>query len=199
MPRPYTGFTLGTSSTPSVSTNATEDNRPGPGRTLGLLYKHFGRRIEGPINRFAASRRPAARATIGRTRSSTELSDSSSSSVSTNATADDNIGPGRVLGLLFDHLGRKLEALINRTAIEGGLGPDAAHDRIQQRIKTEDELLWQEWSQHKERGGIEGSPMHDHYRGRRRRLVQCLLEKRETVKDCHRPIEYAQYVSSLSA
>ncbi len=52
------------------------------------------------------------------------------SSISTNATAHNLVGPGRNVGLLFDWLGAHLEALMNRRATRLGLGPDAVVEAI---------------------------------------------------------------------
>lgn len=194
MPRPYARFTLETSSASSISTNATEDNRPGPGRTLGLLYDYLGSRIEGPINRFTTSRRAAPRAVIARTRSRAESSDSSASSIATDATDDNLPGPGRVLGHLFNHFGRKLEGLISRYAIKRGLGPDAAYDRIELRIKADAERIRHEHRQISDYSEEKVAL----YEFRMRRLVRRLLEQQEMVRDCRRLIKYAQYVSFSS-
>lgn len=49
-------------STSSVSTNATAENIPGPGRTLDkYIYQFFGRKIERFANRVSLSRLPPAR------------------------------------------------------------------------------------------------------------------------------------------
>lgn len=46
----------------TVSTNATADNIPGPGRIIDVfIYQYFGRKIERFANRFSMSRLPPAR------------------------------------------------------------------------------------------------------------------------------------------
>ncbi|KAH8113661.1 hypothetical protein DFH11DRAFT_1773528 [Phellopilus nigrolimitatus] len=54
----------------------------------------------------------------------------SESSISTDATADDLPGPGRLLGNLFMFLGRRLEAAVNRFAEKRGYGPVASRKRL---------------------------------------------------------------------
>ncbi|KLO08598.1 hypothetical protein SCHPADRAFT_944315 [Schizopora paradoxa] len=51
---------------------------------------------------------------------------SRTSSISTNATAPNLVGPGRTIGLLFDWLGKGLEAKLNKRAAQLNLGPEAA-------------------------------------------------------------------------
>ncbi|KLO07246.1 hypothetical protein SCHPADRAFT_656886 [Schizopora paradoxa] len=46
-----------------------------------------------------------------------------SSSVSTNATAPNQPGPGRLVGRLFDRLGKRIESLLNKRASNLGTGP----------------------------------------------------------------------------
>ncbi|KLO08846.1 hypothetical protein SCHPADRAFT_981263 [Schizopora paradoxa] len=48
---------------------------------------------------------------------------SSQSSISTNATAPDLPGPGRLVGLLLDRVGKHLETLLNKCANQFALGP----------------------------------------------------------------------------
>ncbi|KAH8113633.1 hypothetical protein DFH11DRAFT_1510213, partial [Phellopilus nigrolimitatus] len=54
----------------------------------------------------------------------------SESSISTNATADDLPGPGRLLGNLYMFFGRRLEAAASRFAEKRGYGPDASRKRL---------------------------------------------------------------------
>lgn len=50
---------------------------------------------------------------------------------SSNETVDDLPGPGRTLGNLYNHLGRKLETLIDRIAACRGAGPVNVGRRIE--------------------------------------------------------------------
>ncbi|THH04582.1 hypothetical protein EW145_g5415 [Phellinidium pouzarii] len=70
----------------SLSTNATEPNLPGPGRTLGLAYDYFGAILERLVNR------PKARTTTFSTGLHTSAR-ASSESIDTNATAPNLPGP----------------------------------------------------------------------------------------------------------
>ncbi|KAH8113631.1 hypothetical protein DFH11DRAFT_1544859 [Phellopilus nigrolimitatus] len=54
----------------------------------------------------------------------------SDSSISSNATADNLPGPGRLLGNLFMFLGRRLEAVASRFAEKRGYGPEASRKRL---------------------------------------------------------------------
>ncbi|KLO08855.1 hypothetical protein SCHPADRAFT_981278 [Schizopora paradoxa] len=52
------------------------------------------------------------------------------SSVSTNATAPNLPGPGRILGLLLDRVGKRIESFLNRCANRSGMGPVATAREI---------------------------------------------------------------------
>lgn len=103
----------------TVSTNFTADNLPGAGRTVGLAYDFLGRHVEAVANDFGERHglKPRKRT-------------ASIASISTNETADDLAGPGRIVGLLIGAIGRRIESAINKIAVVGGMGPDAAYLRI---------------------------------------------------------------------
>ncbi len=52
------------------------------------------------------------------------------SSIASDATADNLPGPGRNVGRLFTWLGRRLESMINTTAGQMNLGPEAVAEKI---------------------------------------------------------------------
>lgn len=52
-----------------ISSNATEDNLPGPGRTLGSVYSSIGKQLEGLLNTFAEKQRLGPIAVADRVRS----------------------------------------------------------------------------------------------------------------------------------
>ncbi|THH07967.1 hypothetical protein EW145_g3035 [Phellinidium pouzarii] len=107
----------------SVSTDATADNLPGPGRIVGNIYGSLGVHIE---RRFNSS-----------VRHETVLAEVSEKltmeSISTNATADNLPGPGRILGNIYGFLGVRLERQLGRLADKMGYGPRATAIRIQRR------------------------------------------------------------------
>ena len=53
------------------------------------------------------------------------------SSVSTNATADNLVGPGRILDKAYQRGGRILEVQLSRVANKAGFGPDAIVRKIE--------------------------------------------------------------------
>ncbi|KAH8110472.1 hypothetical protein DFH11DRAFT_1514209 [Phellopilus nigrolimitatus] len=57
----------------SVSTNATADNLPGAGRTLGLLYSHAGRHLEVLLGGIAERMGRGPRATFLRIQKNSEI------------------------------------------------------------------------------------------------------------------------------
>lgn len=160
----------------TISTNATADDNVGPGRTLGLVYDFFGRKIENQLNRLAEKR--------GRRPSLALAVVSDTSSVSTNATADNLIGPGRTLGLLYSFLGRRLEARINQIAEHRGHGPRAAFDRLKLRIKAEEDCLLH--------ATVSGAISHKECEKRTNNVVKALLEKLELVEDCKKLVKHTQ-------
>lgn len=68
----------------------------------------------------------------------------SESSISSDATASDLPGPGRLLGNLYSNNGRKLETAIGKTAEWMGYGPRVVAERVRERtslIRTYKEYL----------------------------------------------------------
>lgn len=118
----------------SISTYMTAPNLPGPGRTLGLFYDFAGRILVSSLNRFAQKLRsrsttvPSGVVAIGSVHSD------SRSSISTNATAPNLPGAGRMVGLFYDAAGRVLEMNLNKFARRIGLGPQAVATRIINRV-----------------------------------------------------------------
>ncbi|KAH8115048.1 hypothetical protein DFH11DRAFT_142738 [Phellopilus nigrolimitatus] len=131
----------------SVSTNATADDLPGPGRTIGLLYNFAGRHLEMHLGRAAERMGIGHRGTAIRTEMNCTTialasenseppfcaSDQASLiSISTNATADNLPGAGRTLGLFYSFAGKHLETRLGRLAGRLGHGPRATALRIQE-------------------------------------------------------------------
>ncbi|KAI5117844.1 hypothetical protein M0805_008116 [Coniferiporia weirii] len=129
----------------SVSTNATADNLPGPGRLLGRTYGFLGAHLERQAGRLAVKlRRPKRRADsearvplplirYSETQAEAgtgEADDASVLSISTNATADNLPGPGRTLGLLYGFAGAAFESRAGTVAAALGFGPSATALRI---------------------------------------------------------------------
>ncbi|KAH8115055.1 hypothetical protein DFH11DRAFT_1591162 [Phellopilus nigrolimitatus] len=138
-------FSSVNSSTTSISTNATAPGLAGPGRTLGLAYDAIGQLIEDGFNGLANSLRKSRlqspqcddeadgdddEADGGDDDVAEDVDDITVSTLSTNATAPNLPGPGRILGLGYDAGGRILEKHLNRFATNLGLGPDASFDRL---------------------------------------------------------------------
>ncbi|KAH8116687.1 hypothetical protein DFH11DRAFT_1124127 [Phellopilus nigrolimitatus] len=136
----YADATLSVS---SISTTATADNLPGPGRLLGNLYGYLGHHIEVAMSRFMP-RHPSQNAIgvevdPGPYHESAEWTDDiylsaeseqSSTSLSTTATADNLPGAGRVLGNVYSFFGRRLEVAASKFMARRGYGPHAATERI---------------------------------------------------------------------
>lgn len=118
----------------SIDSNATAPNLPGPGRNVGLLYDHLGARLESALNRGAVGLAPS---TLFRRQQERRIVAQHSlvrrdtvSSIDSNATASNLVGPGRTLGLLLDYLGSRFEFVLNRRASRLGLGPEAVANDI---------------------------------------------------------------------
>lgn len=62
-----------------------------------------------------------------------EESDSDSLSIATDDTADNLIGPGRTLGLIYACVGRWVEIKLNKLAEKMKIGPDATYEKIKQK------------------------------------------------------------------
>lgn len=65
------------------------------------------------------------------------------STVSTNATAPNLPGPGRILGNVLESLGSRLTSFINKLAIQRGLGPEAVAQEIR-RLRRHHETTFYE-------------------------------------------------------
>lgn len=119
---PYTRPSLQLDRTESIDTLATAPNNPGPGRNVGRLYDALGVRLERVLKKATGRGHQIPEAIL---EFDQELDMSDSESIDTNATAPNNPGPGRNVGLLFDAVGKKIELVLNRTAGRLNLGPDA--------------------------------------------------------------------------
>lgn len=62
-----------------------------------------------------------------------EQSDSDSLSITTDDTADNLIGPGRTLGLIYDCAGRWVEKKLNKLAEKMKIGPNATYEKIEKK------------------------------------------------------------------
>ena len=103
----------------TTTTDATEDNRPGPGRGLDKLFQRGGQRLERLLSKVIRPSQQTSLVKLQRT-----------DTVSTNATEDNRVGLGRGLDNLFQAGGRKLERLLGATADRMGYGPAATEKRI---------------------------------------------------------------------
>lgn len=100
------------------------------------------------------------------------------SSISTNATASDLVGPGRTLGLAFRYLGRKLETILSRSFEKRGYGPCATAERI---IRRSEKFMTHSNGKNDAAGKV--------IERIKQTLHNYLLEK-----DCRRLLKYLQYV-----
>ncbi|KAI5118535.1 hypothetical protein M0805_009687 [Coniferiporia weirii] len=115
----------------SDSSNQTADNQTGAGRTVGNLYTFVGRGLERQLGRFAKH--------LGYITTPSDAVDDQSliwSSASSNQTADNLPGAGRIIGNCYDLTGRGLERQIGSVAGRLGFGPLAVAVRIQKRRKA---------------------------------------------------------------
>lgn len=105
----------------SWSTNATDDDLPGPGRNLGNLYSYLGKRLVHVL----------PRKTVKMLAGGDHQTSKSYSSDSTNITADNLVGAGRVLGNVYVFLGNRLEGRLGASAEKLGYGPQASATKVQ--------------------------------------------------------------------
>ncbi len=103
----------------TISTMATADNLPGPGRTVGNLLKTWGDKVEDVFAELNANRlRRRGPDAHGASASATNMAPlrrtATIYTISTNATADNLPGPGRNVGLLFGWIGGHLEVRLGR-------------------------------------------------------------------------------------
>ncbi|KLO18107.1 hypothetical protein SCHPADRAFT_936566 [Schizopora paradoxa] len=121
----------------SIASNATAPNIPGPGRNMGRLFDTIGGKIERVINETAGRYKIGPKASEGEhckeldtlSNFSAELTETDS--IASDATAPNIPGPGRIIGLLYDAAGSKMERFVNRTAGLYRLGPQAIVEDIQ--------------------------------------------------------------------
>lgn len=124
------------SSISSISTNATAPNISGAGRTLGRAFDSLGRRLEARLQTIPQNSRLG-----GLIFKHQEHSESvySFDTFSTNATADNLPGAGRIVGLAYGYGGRHLETYLNKVAEEKlGLGPRTLAVQIKRRSPLPD-------------------------------------------------------------
>jgi hypothetical protein len=174
----------------SVSTNATEGNRPGAGRGLGQLYDAAGVRLERGLGRLAhrlRRRRSQSTSTSSGTSPYTSGSPATSQTslssyttrftLSTNATLPNLPGAGRFLGNVYDSSGRALEKGLNALATQAGLGPDACMLRIKAEMREE--------------GFIESAQLAAAAHRSPKKLFELVSEKKVT-EECKRMLRYAR-------
>lgn len=128
----------------SIASDATAPNLPGAGRLLGLFLDASGDRLEAFMNRRAARLRSRSKkAANGQTNDindSPELLPRSDThfSIASDATAPNLPGAGRTLGLLLYAIGARIEALMNRRAVQLQLGPKAVAQKIRSHRRHEE-------------------------------------------------------------
>ncbi|KLO10297.1 hypothetical protein SCHPADRAFT_525752 [Schizopora paradoxa] len=109
----------------SIPSDATTDNQPGAGRTVGLFFTYLGSELEDAMNK------RAERLNFGSSTPTAQLARIDSiSSIDSDATIDDQPGAGRTVGLFFSWFGTKIEKALNKRAERYGLGPKAIADEI---------------------------------------------------------------------
>ncbi|KLO10287.1 hypothetical protein SCHPADRAFT_942953 [Schizopora paradoxa] len=96
----------------SIASDATTDNQPGAGRTLGVLYGRLGSELESALNRHAERLGVGSNTLGGPSLSRFETI----SSIDSNATNGNQPGAGRTVGIFLSWLGSKLERAMNRQA-----------------------------------------------------------------------------------
>ena len=127
--------------TDTISSTATADNLPGPGRALDNLFQYLGRKVENSLNRMARKINVGSSAEGEELGSLVRFMDSSAfgnepfplqrtSTISTSATADNLTGPGRALDNLYQYLGQKVEDSFNQIARNIGAGPAAEEEKL---------------------------------------------------------------------
>ncbi len=170
----------------TISSTATEPNRPGPGRTLGLLFDNVGQSIE---NQYSRARRGARRGSMtipsGDPLASVPFEfvnpaerrvyEASVSTLSTTATASNLPGAGRTLGLLYDSVGTRVGIRISRLAVRNGYGPKETFAQIQGELQTAED----------EEGRLVNTPLDD------------ILRKKSVEKLMKRLIGYTKCVYSF--
>lgn len=122
----YPDDTNDTDNLSANSTNATQSDLPGAGRTLGNLYGNLGAKLETALNSLASK--------VGKRPTNVSLDHVDTSSViSPNDTRSDIPGAGRTLGRLYGKLGTNLEIASNYLVNKKEMGPIAAARRIRRR------------------------------------------------------------------
>ncbi|KLO18108.1 hypothetical protein SCHPADRAFT_137827 [Schizopora paradoxa] len=123
-----------TGSEESIGSDATAPNNPGPGRNVGVLFDAIGGKIERVVNEMAGRYRAGSNVTaeVALIEPDEGLELTRSDSIASDATAHNNPGPGRIVGLLFDAGGNKIEHYLRRAAGRYRLGPQAIFEDIQE-------------------------------------------------------------------
>ena len=131
----------------TVLTNATESNRPGPGRALDNLFQSSGRGLERliykvvKIYRAGKKQKPQeASLVLWQEQKSNELD-----GLSDNATASNRPGPGRLLDKIYQSNGRDLEKTLGKLADKAGFGPAAVERRVRSEIMRCYDALLEVW------------------------------------------------------
>ncbi len=97
---------------------------------MGRLYDALGSRLEHFIDRSTGRGFRSGKPPVQLELSLQLVRTNSIDSIATDATAQNNPGPGRNVGRLFDALGTRIEGLLNRRAGRLKLGPDAVAQKI---------------------------------------------------------------------
>lgn len=167
------------------SSNDTESDIPGHGRTLGNMYSRAGRVLDAFLKRRTKKegrRPPLVVAGPPDPHPQTDLPDWRRyypddvhilEIDSADATDSDLPGHGRVLGNFYSYTGRRLMQIVNGLAGKSGLGPSAIAMRIKNRV-------------HWGRG-----------RGYNLKIIYTEKEEDEQKKDLKRLIHYAKSVHCL--
>lgn len=108
------------------TTNVTQSDLPGAGRTLGNLYGNLGTKLETVLISLANK--------IGKKPTSAHRDNANTLSViSPNETQSDLPGAGRTLGRVYGRLGVSLEEVSNYLANKNGMGPIAVAQKVRHR------------------------------------------------------------------
>lgn len=196
-------------SSESISTNATASDLAGPGRLIGKAYLKAGRVLEKGIGAITARKHrrrtkhstgtswqdlPSARSSMDGSESIVETVISNRTSailsfntrfnfsrltLSTNETASNRPGAGRLLGRLYDIGGQKLESNLNFVATRAGRGPDARFNKILSMLSE---------------NGLTAEALRIDAAAHRnaQQILSLIIEKKKLETECKRLLKYAR-------